>query len=668
MERPLDDVAQRAEGDLFGLDRDGARFDLRQVEDVVDEREKVGARRVDILREVDLLGGEVADGVLGELLAENQNRVERRAQLVRHVGQEFRLVLGGERELRGLFFERAPRLLDFLVLPFDFDVLLGELFRLRGQLLVRLLQLALTGLQLERQLLRLLQQVLGAHRRFNRVQHDADRLGKLLEERQVGRRERVERRQLDHRFGLPFEQHRQDHDVLRVGAAEAGVNWRVVLRDLGNQDALLFNRTLPDQALSDFDLLGLPVADGVTRQQRQFGRGIGDIGEHLIHRALLGADERGQFRQQQLADGDQIALPLQHPRELGEVGLEPVLLLVAVGGAAQVVDHRVDVVLELRDLAARFNLNRSGQVALGHGGGHFGNRAHLVGQVRGQQVDVAGEVLPGAGGAGHVRLSAKPAFDADLARHARDLRREAVELIDHRVDGVLQPENFTFDVDGDFSGQVALGDGGGHVGNVAHLAGEVRRHRVDVVGEILPSAGDAGHGGLSAQFPFGADFARDAAHFRGEPVQLVDHRVDGVLQLVNFTFDVDGDLSREVAAGDGGGDVGDVPDLTGEVRGHRVHRVGEVLPRAGDAGHDRLSAELALGADLARHARDFRREPVQLIDHRVDGVFQLENFAFDVDGDLARQVAARDRGRHLGDVPDLSGQVGTHRVDRIGEV
>ena len=71
--------------------------------------------------------------------------------------------------------------------------------------------------------------------------------------------------------------------------------------------------------------------------------------------------------------------------------------------------------------------------------------------------------------------------------------------------------------------------------------------------------------------------------------------------------DVDRDLLGQVAAGDGGRDVGDVADLGGQVGRHEVDVVGQVLPGAGDAGHLRLAAELAFGADLARHARHFRR-------------------------------------------------------------
>ena len=79
---------------------------------------------------------------------------------------------------------------------------------------------------------------------------------------------------------------------------------------------------------------------------------------------------------------------------------------------------------------------------------------------------------------------------------------------------VLQLEDLALHVDGDLARQVAARDGGRHVGDVAHLAGEVRGHRVDVVGEVLPGAGDAGHLRLAAELAFGTDLARDAASLR----------------------------------------------------------------------------------------------------------------------------------------------------------
>ena len=94
-------------------------------------------------------------------------RVQRRAQLVAHIGQEFRLVFGGQRQLAGLFFQGAAGLFDFLVLALHFDILLGQLARLLLQLVVGLLQFLLLGLKLAGQLLGLLEQAFGLHRRFD---------------------------------------------------------------------------------------------------------------------------------------------------------------------------------------------------------------------------------------------------------------------------------------------------------------------------------------------------------------------------------------------------------------------------------------------------------------------------------------------------------------------
>src|SRR5438477_420616 len=68
--------------------------------------------------------------------------------------------------------------------------------------------------------------------------------------------------------------------------------------------------------------------------------------------------------------------------------------------------HGVDGVLELRDLALRVHRDLARQVAARHRGRHLGDRAHLGGQVRGQQVHVLRQVLPRAAHARHHGLPA----------------------------------------------------------------------------------------------------------------------------------------------------------------------------------------------------------------------------------------------------------------------
>jgi len=46
-------------------------------------------------------------------------------------------------------------------------------------------------------------------------------------------------------------------------------------------------------------------------------------------------------------------------------------------------------------------------------------------------------------------------------------------LIDHRVDGFFELQNLAADVDGNFLGKVAHGDGDGDVGDVADLCREI---------------------------------------------------------------------------------------------------------------------------------------------------------------------------------------------------
>src|SRR5581483_5776769 len=339
-----------------------------------------------------------------------------------------------------------------------------------------------------------------------------------------------------------------------------------------------------------------------------------------------------------------------------------------VGEAPELVDHRVDGLLQLGHLAPGLHGDLLRQVALGHGGGDLGDVADLAGQVGGQLVDVVGQVLPRAEHARHLGLAAQAAFRADLAGHPGDLVGEAPELVDHRVDGVLQLGHLAPGVDGDLLRQVALGHGGGDLGDVADLARQVAGQLVDVVGQGLPRARHARHVGLAAELAVGADLAGYPGDLVGERRQLIDHRVDGVLQLGHLAPSLDGDLLAEVTAGHGLGDAGDVADLAGQVAGQLVDVVGQGLPRARHAGHLGLAAEAALGADLAGHPGHLVGEGAELVDHGVDRALEFEDLAPHVDEDLLAQVAVGHGGGDPGDVPHLVGQVGGHEVDGVGEV
>ena len=164
--------------------------------------------------------------IVRQQLGQDQQRVERRAQLVAHVGEELGLVLGGQRELLGLLLDRAARHARFRC-----SSLRPASSRSRAaapspaaprwslQFLLLAGEFGLPGLQLGRQQLRLLEQALGAHGRGDRVQHDADRFRQLVEEALVGLVELAERGELDHRLDLVLRTERAGRTMFAGGAS-----------------------------------------------------------------------------------------------------------------------------------------------------------------------------------------------------------------------------------------------------------------------------------------------------------------------------------------------------------------------------------------------------------------------------------------------------------------
>ena len=265
--------------------------------------------------------------------------------------------------------------------------------------------------------------------------------------------------------------------------------------DVADRDRLALERRLTDQALRR-SRTGSAARCGsaCSRTRRRAPSSAFRLGRRLgeEERPVLGVHHRRDLAHDQLGHRGEVALALEHPGDARQVGLQPVLLGVALGGLAQVGDHLVDVVLELGHLALSLDRDRPGQVALGHRGRHLGDRAELGGQGDRQLVDVLGQPPPRAGHALDLGLAAQLALGADLAGDAGHLGREARQLRDHPVQRLLELEDLAAGVDGDRLGHVAVGHRGRDLGDVADLVGQVAGHEVDVVGQVLPGAGDAG--------------------------------------------------------------------------------------------------------------------------------------------------------------------------------
>ena len=57
-----------------------------------------------------------------------------------------------------------------------------------------------------------------------------------------------------------------------------------------------------------------------------------------------------------------------------------------------------------------------------------------------------------------------------------------------------------------------------------------------------------------------------------------------------------------------------------------------------------------------------------MIHHRVYGVLEFKNFAFHVDRNFLREIAAGDSCRHIRNITNLTGDVAGHRIYIVGQI
>src|SRR6516165_4229417 len=105
-------VDERSERKVFKLKLHAPGLDLGEVEDVIDESKQMPAGAEDTVERLKVLPCRLR--ILAQHLADADDGVERRAQLMAHVGEELRLVLACLGELAALLlnFIEQPHVLD----------------------------------------------------------------------------------------------------------------------------------------------------------------------------------------------------------------------------------------------------------------------------------------------------------------------------------------------------------------------------------------------------------------------------------------------------------------------------------------------------------------------------------------------------------------------------
>ncbi len=327
---------------VFGAHFELAGFHLGDVENVVDQVEQVVAGRIDGFGELDLLVAEVALAVLRQQLGQDQRTVQRRAQLVGHVGEEFGLVLARTLQLLGARLQLVLGLEQFVVLAVQRLGALGQLlvgllqFRLLGfqvglgllehagllfELFVGGFQLFLLHLQLFVQLLGLGQHFLQALPVASAFDGDTEVATDPLQHLFVTLLQRPQEAQLQHAVDLPVIAAGHQHGTARQAPAQAGTEVEIAFGQVVQAQQPRFAHGLGQQAfviaqhLLACLLLGIQAIAGHTHQAAMFVAHI----QRADHAAQVTGEEAQdvvtEHGQGQLAEHlfGQLRLPVAQP-------------------------------------------------------------------------------------------------------------------------------------------------------------------------------------------------------------------------------------------------------------------------------------------------------------------------------------------------------------------
>ena len=181
-----------------------------------------------------------------------------------------------------------------------------------------------------------------------------------------------------------------------------------------------------------------------------------------------------------------------------------------------------------------------------------GNVAHLRREIAGHQVDVLGQIFPGAGDAFDSGLAAQFAFRAHLTSDTRDFRSKGRQLIDHGVYDFRRPQKFSlelsaFDIDRHCFGKIALCHCADNAGHFARRMNEIADEPIDRTDRVGPRIGNIAQGCALRDASFLADDAPDSVEFRRQALIFLYDLIKGIRDFAGYAGPVVGETRRKIA-------------------------------------------------------------------------------------------------------------------------
>ena len=206
--------------------------------------------------------------------------------------------------------------------------------------------------------------------------------------------------------------------------------------------------------------------------------------------------------------------------------------------------------------------------------------------------------------------------------------------------------------------QIAPGHRRGHRGDVAHLTGEIGRHRVHVVREVLPGPGYPRHPRLASELALGAHLAHHPRHLRGEAVQLDDHRVHDLADPLKLAaqwqaVDLEQHALRQIAVGHRFDDVRNGRRGTHQVADELVHRIHLARPGTDRRRNPHPLIDLTRPADVPADARQLIGDRLVHLHHVVESLRDLPVAAAHVQRHTHGEVALLQRAQRAQQRPAL---------------